>query len=224
MTCCNVIAPTVNNPFLHNNIVSDLQMALQPVGFFSYVYPLVQVMEINMNDRRGNVPVIFGQDANLPNNYIQMFPDGNKKGIAFFEIPSGEYPLRRGTKDGDLIDIIVRIVVTANLKNITPASTYDYTDELISRVYKALESSSLNQDINSITIVTAKERIFDKYTYEFNELQSLAYPMTGFAIDLGMTVDYNFECTAPDEFTDTERITEDGCERITEESDLREIE
>lgn len=220
---CNIIPPIKPNPFLHYNIINELQSALASAGYLSLIYPLASLMEININNRRGNVPVIYGQQIERPNDYIQMFPDGAENGISFFEIQSGDYDLQRGTPDGDLIDIVIRIVITANLKNIK-TETYDYTDELISRTILAIQSSTLNQDINSIKIITDKPRVFEKYTYLFNELQSLAYPITGFAIELGMTVDYNFECVIPDTFDQLQRITEEDIQRITEEGLIRIIE
>lgn len=224
MTCCNIIAPSVNNPFLHNDIISELQNALASAGFLSEIYPLAQPFEMDMNGSRGIVPAIYGQNVNLPNNYIQMFPDGEKRGISFFDLPNGNYNLNRGTENGDLVDIIVRIIVTANLKNINASATYDYTDELISRTYLALESSALNQDINSINVIVDKNLVFSKYTYAYNDMRSLAYPMTAFAIELGMTVDYNMTCNVPDTFIDNTRITEDGCVRVTEDNVERIIE
>jgi hypothetical protein len=52
----------------------------------------------------------------------------------------------------------------------------------------------------------------------------LAYPITGFAIELGMTVDYNFECVIPDTFDEFNRITEEDIQRITEDGLIRIIE
>jgi len=199
---CTVIAPVHPNPFLDNNIIAGLQSAMESTGIFSEVYPLAEVMEIEMNNRRGIVPVIYGQDTAKENDYIQMFPDGAKRGICFFEIPQGTYNLNDGTEDGDLIDITVRIICTFNLKNLATRS-YDFTDELMAVVLQGLRDSDLNQDINSKQIVKDKNLIFSKYTYVFNELQSLAYPMTGFAIDLGITSDYNLDCVPPGTFDES---------------------
>lgn len=199
---CLIIPPVHPSPFLHNNIINALQTAMETTGFLSEVYPLAQNMEIESNGRRGIVPVIYGQDATKPNNYIQMFPDDKKRGICFFELPSGTYPLTNGTADGDLIDIVVRIVVTANMHNLANR-TYDFTDELVALCLLAINNSELNQDVNTRSIILDKNLVFSKYTYTFNELQSLAYPMTGFAIELGLTVDYNFDCVAPGTFDES---------------------
>jgi len=199
---CTIIAPTNPNPFLHDAVVDTLQSTFAGLGFLTEVYPLATVMERDNNGTRGLVPVVYGQMTDKVNDYIEMFPDGSKKGICFFEIPSGSYPLNRGTEDGDLIDIVVRAVVTVNLHNIANR-TYDFTDELIASCVNALNSSELNQDINSITIVTGKELVLSKYTYSFNELQSLAYPISGFAIEIGLSVPYNFDCVVPSTFSES---------------------
>lgn len=199
---CTIIAPVHPNPLLHNTIINALQTAMETTGIFDEVYPLAEVMEIDMNGRRGIAPAIFGQDATKVNDYIQMFPDQSKRGICFFEIIPGNYAVNRGTEDGDLIDIQIRVVCTNNLKNLA-SRTYDFTDELMAVCYQALESSTLNQDINSISIVKDKNLIFSKYTYLFNELQSLAFPLTGYAFDLGITAEYNFECVTPGTFNES---------------------
>lgn len=199
---CTVIPPVHPNPFLHNNIINALQSAMETTGFLSEVYPLAQTMEIEMNERRGLVPVVYGQQAVKANDYIQMFPDSGKRGVCFFEIQPGQYNLNRGTEDGDLIDIVVRAVFTANMHNIANR-TYDFTDELIALAVLGFEASTVNQDINAITIITDRNLIFSKYTYDFNEIQSLLYPMTGFAIDLAMSVNYDFDCVVPGGFDES---------------------
>lgn len=199
---CTVIPPIHPNPFLHNNIINALQSAMETTGFLSEVYPLAQTMDINFNGTRGVVPVVYGQGTEKPNDYIQMFPDNKKRGICFFEILAGQYNLNRGTEDGDLIDIVVRAVFTANMHNLANR-TYDFTDELIALAVLGFENSTVNQDINGISIVTDRNLIFGKYTYTFNDLQSLVYPMTGFAIDLSMSVNYDFTCVVPSSFDES---------------------
>lgn len=199
---CNITAPTITNPFLHNVVIDKLQSAMASTGFMDEVYPLASVMEVEINGRRGNIPVIYGESIENPNNYIQMFADNSQRGLCFFELPQGQYNVDRGTEDGDLVNIIVRIIVTANLHNIANR-TYDFTDDLIAGCLNQLDASELNQDINSISVITDKNRVFEKYTYTFNEQQSLAYPMTGFAIELGLTVNYDFTCVTPSTFDES---------------------
>ncbi len=199
---CTIIAPVSPNPFLHNNIIASLQSAMETAGFLDEVYPLATVMSMELNGRRGLVPVIYGQQTEKPHDYIQMFPDGSKRGLCFFDIPAGTYPIERGTPDGDLINIVVRVICTVNLKNIANR-TYDFTDELIAASMLALENSDVNQDITGMTIVTDLNQVFQKYSYTFEELQSFAHPHSAFAIELTMSVPYNFSCVVPGGFDES---------------------
>lgn len=187
MSC--IIPPTLQNPMLHNQIVSDLQTDLDAMGWIDKLYPLAEIGEKIINETNTIVPIVYGQEND--NNYIELFPDENQRAICFFELPNGTYEF-------DFVNETqsyqINIIIYANLKQLANRD-YDFTDELIAAVIKAVTiDGTYENDITNISVTKDKNLVFNKYGYSYEMLKAFMYPNTAFKVTLTMNINDNLEC------------------------------
>lgn len=193
MSC--IIPPVVQNPFLHNVVVKNLQSDLGDLTWLDNIYPLADIGERTIENERVNVPIIYGQADNK--NYIAMFPDNKERSGCFFELDPGT-----GTWDrtGDsMFTLIINIQFWANLNRIADLS-YDFTDQLMGEAMKVLSEGTYNSDITRIEWTKDKNLLFSKYGYTFKQFRSFMYPMTGFRLQLEMQIDSDISCIELENF------------------------
>jgi len=121
MAC--IIPPTLQNPFVWNEIVEKFQTDFAAdLNWVENIYPIAEVgeLEIGTNDEpnRIMVPMILMQDGT--NNHINLFPDSRLKSLMFFELENGD--MEFNFRD-DLSTIMINIVFADALVN-EPASLF----------------------------------------------------------------------------------------------------
>lgn len=190
MSC--VIPPVINNPFLHNSIVSSLQSDLSGLSWLDNIYPLAKIIEIDSQQGRINVPVVYGQDNK---NYIKMFHDNKERSGSFFYI--GQPGLfDRSTRE---FTWQIDIIFWANLRKIAQRD-WDFTDELISQALDALDKGSMSSDILNIEVFqnNKTDGIFDSFGYTLQQLKSFMFPQTAFKLRLSLNVNEQLGCVSTD--------------------------
>lgn len=185
----NIIPPVITNPFLYNRIIEGLQNDLSTLSWIDDLFPLAEVGELEVDGNRIQVPMVLKQDGTK--NYINLFPDGNKRGQVFFELDTGDMVVDFVNEEQT---ITVNIVGTANLKKIANR-VYDFTDELAATVLDAIRNGTYSSDILTARVIKDRTRVFEKYGYSFEQLKQLSYPYTGFKIQIEITVDASLDCT-----------------------------
>lgn len=186
MSC--VIPPVLQNPMLHNEIVSNIQADLDGMGWIDKIYPLAEVGQKMINEVETIVPIIYGQENN--NDYIEMFPDDAIRAQSFFELPNGDYEFNIIE---DTSNYQFNVIVSANLKRLA-SRDYDFTDELIAATIIAIKDGYYKNDITSISVTKDKDKVFNKYGYDYNTLKAFMYPNTAFKVTITMNVNSDFEC------------------------------
>jgi len=194
MSC--VIPPVLQNPMLHNAVVANMQNDLDGMGWIDKIYPLAEMGErqIGENNEKVIVPIIFGQTGNK--DYIEMFPDDSERAGCFFELPNGDYNF---DFVNELVEFQMNIIVWANLKNLA-SRTYDFTDELIASVVIAIQDGYYKNDITSISVTKDKDKVFNKYGYDYTTLKSFMYPNTAFKITITMSNEETLSCLSAGTF------------------------
>lgn len=192
MSC--IIPPVLQNPMLHNAIVSNIQTDLDGMGWIDKIYPLAEVGQKLIGETETIVPIIYGQENN--NDYIEMFPDDNERAGCFFELPNGDYNF---DFVNDSVNYQMSIIVWANLKNLA-SRTYDFTDELIASTIIALKDGYYKNDITNIVVSKDKNIIFNKYGYDYNTLKEFMYPNTAFKITFTMNIEDDIDCLTAGSF------------------------
>lgn len=195
MSC--IVAPIIQNPFLHNKVIQTLQADLQTgCSWLDIIYPLAEVGEREIEGNRVTVPVCYGQKAEGENNYIELFPNSELRAGCFFELPSGEFEENRIEEE---ITYEISLIVWANL-NLLASRDYDFTDELISSVRNALNVCTYKNDITGFRFTRDKNKVFERYGYSFQNLYSFMYPQTAFKVTFTFTMNSDADCFSPSSF------------------------
>jgi hypothetical protein len=190
-----ITPPSIQNPFLHNSVVSNLQLDIINLSWLEDIFPLAEVGELEIEEgNRILIPMVLKQDGSA--DYIPLFPDDQKRSGMFFELETGDYAVR--PQDDELI-VTVNLIFYGNLKRIANR-TYDFTDELIQSVLAALRAGTYGSEIVEYRVIKDKNRVFDKYGYTYEQLKQFAYPYTGFKIQIDIPSDYSFECNPTTDF------------------------
>lgn len=191
MSC--VTPPTITNPFLYNEIISNFQTDLSSLTWIDDIFPLAEAGEFEIEEgNRIIVPMVLKQDGT--HDYIPLFPDGDKRAGCFFELENGD-------QEFDLIDqtttIVLNIIFYANLKRIANR-VYDFTDELAATVFTTLTEGVYSSDITTLRLIKDKQNIYNKYGYSYEQLKQLSYPYTAFKFQISLNTDLT--CIAPSSF------------------------
>jgi len=194
MSC--IIPPEHPNPMLHNDVVANLQSDIDSCGWVDLIFPLADISERDVNGSRILVPVVYGQQQEGVNNYIEMFPDGKSRAGCFFELPGGFYDEDRV---GETFEYEISVIVWANL-NLLASRDYDFTDELMASVRQALVNGIYSNEITRVRMTKDKNQVFQKYGYSYQSLYSFMYPKTAFKITLTMEMTVDADCFSPGSF------------------------
>ena len=147
-------------------------------------------MQLLKNYNRILVPVIYGQEQEGKNDYIELFPDGEIRALSFFEFDAGTFE-HDHKENEDTFQI--SLIICGNLKRIADR-TYDFTDELIAEAMKKILEGNFSNDIIRITPSIDRNNIFSKYGYSFEQLKMFMFPYFAFKLTWSMTINSNLDC------------------------------
>lgn len=189
MSC--IIPPTIQNPFLHNKVVSELQTDLANLSWLDNIFPLCKIVEIDSANGRIFVPVVYGQNADK--NYIKMFPDNKERSGCFFYIG------RPGILDRETREFTyeIDVIFWANLRKIAQRD-WDFTDELISQAMQVFDVGNMSSDILSMEFFTKTDEVFDAFGYDVQQFKQFMFPQTAFKLRLQITVNEQLGCVTTD--------------------------
>jgi len=156
-----------SSPLLYDKIAQELNDEMNCLGYIDDLYPVCSIGE----EEDQTYPEVYQNDGTKVN--LRVMPDSTKS-LSFFIV---EGDLQEIDED-DLI-IPMAYVVWMNLTKVDPARKYDYTEEVIRKVYNVIKdyggydiSVNINSPLEGFTMLegnTVNMRPYSAFKVSFNK-------------------------------------------------------